>query len=606
MEESSQSVDADVLGSTSSSPGSDADDFNGKSLVADAGDGAPKGLEQHLFEAAHLYHIGVALTGAQDLAHLGKILQRELKRLIVTTNFALAVYESTSGNITLPLIIHQSQELGPFSIRLDNEQGPLAEVIRVGEPLLIRDWATETQGRSPLWGSTQPRSWLGLPLVWHQNVLGAMVIQDERPGVLTAHHQMLLSAVAKQVAPVLWGIQANQEIHRRAIRLAILEEVGLAFAATLDLEEVLTRIMERINVMLEVSAGSLLLVEEETGDLIFQIALGEKAEEIKPFRLKKGQGIAGQVALTGESVLIADVQHDQRHFKQTDVTTGFLTKSMICVPLVTRGQVIGVVQVLNKINGEFSTDDLELLEAISNYAAIALENAMLHRNVRAERDRVIIAQEEVRRQLARDLHDGPTQLVASMLMSIDFSRQALEKHKLELIGKELVDMNELGQRATHQMRTLLFELRPLVLETQGLVTALEVFLERRQKDEKTELQLEIEADRPGGKFARPSSKVEAALFAIAQEAVNNALKHAQAEYIRVRLIERDGGLAMIVEDDGQGFDLKGVMSNYEQRGSLGMVNVQERAEQIGGQFVMNTRAGRGTKVTVWVPDMGVT
>lgn len=587
----------------------------GKAPAPDGSAGNPPGgpaqideikrLSIRVSEAAHLYHIGVALASALDMVDLGVILRHELARLIDTSNFALAIHHPPSQSLTFPLVFSEGEQLEEFSLRLEGESSPLASVVRDKKPVLIRDWAKapETQGRAPLWGRSTPGSWLAVPFPWQDEILGALVLQSERPGALTKHHLVLLTAVGKQVAPALKNVQLYQESQRRIRHLGILEEVGRALSSTLDLEEVLTRVMERINALLEVEAGSLLLVEEETGDLIFQIALGEKAEAVKPFRLKRGQGIAGQVALTGEPLLIANVQQDERHFKKTDVTTGFLTKSMLCVPMVARGRVIGVIQVMNKINGEFSDDDLDLLSAVANYGAIALENAMLHRNVRAERDRVIVAQEEVRRQLARDLHDGPTQLVAGMLMSLDFVRQALEHGQPDLAQGELQDMVELGQRATHQMRTLLFELRPLVLETQGLVPALEVFLERRQKDEATRLILDVKTDRPDGKLMRPAAKVEAALFAIAQEAVNNALKHAQANYIRVRLIEREGSLAMIVEDDGKGFELDTVMSNYEQRGSLGMVNVHERAEQIGGQLVMKSKPGHGTKITVWIPTL---
>jgi signal transduction histidine kinase len=270
--------------------------------------------------------------------------------------------------------------------------------------------------------------------------------------------------------------------------------------------------------------------------------------------------------------------------------------------MVLYDNIIGVLQVINKKEGRFTKSDLELLSSIASYAAIAIQNARLHTNVLAERDRVIEAQEQARRELARDLHDGPTQLVAGIMMSLDFSKQALKKDP-SLLAKELDYMQGLAERASHQMRTMLFELRPLVLETQGLGAALQVFLERRQTDieNSTKLSLKLKTDNPGGDISRQNGKVEAAIFAIVQETVNNAIKYAQAENIVVELQETPTAIFTVISDDGQGFDLDKVMSNYEDRGSLGMVNIRERTELMGGELNIKSAPGTGTTITIYVP-----
>jgi signal transduction histidine kinase len=220
----------------------------------------------------------------------------------------------------------------------------------------------------------------------------------------------------------------------------------------------------------------------------------------------------------------------------------------------------------------------------------------------AERDRVIEAQEQARRALAHELHDGPTQLVAGIMMSLDFSKKAMEKDP-SLLAKELDYMQGLAERASHQMRTMLFELRPLVLETQGLGAAVQVFLERRQKDieNATKLKLKVKTDNPGGDISRQDGKVEAAIFAIVQETVNNAIKHAQAKNIVVELHETSTAIFTTIVDDGQGFDYDKVMATYEERGSLGMVNIRERTELIGGELSVKSAPGEGTYITVYVP-----
>ena len=164
-------------------------------------------------------------------------------------------------------------------------------------------------------------------------------------------------------------------------------------------------------------------------------------------------------------------------------------------------------------------------------------------------------------------------------------------------------MQELAGRASHQMRTMLFELRPLVLETQGLGAAVQVFLERRQKDitNTTKLTLKIKTNHPGGDISRQDGKVEAAIFAIVQETVNNAIKHANAKNILVELLETPTAVYTIIADDGQGFDVEKVMANYEHRGSLGMINIRERTELIGGELNIRSTPGKGTRFTIFVP-----
>jgi signal transduction histidine kinase len=395
--------------------------------------------------------------------------------------------------------------------------------------------------------------------------------------------------------------ERTRNLEKRVEELAVLNEMSTSLSSTLDLDKVLTLIIERINAVLKVEAGSLLLIDDETGELVFQIALGKKAEGVKRFRLPMGQGIAGHVAQSGEPLMISDAQKDRRHYKAVDVTTDFLTRSILCVPMIFKGKVIGVIEIMNKLEGDFTESDLTLLNSITTYAAIAIENARLHQSVLTERDRVVVAQEEVQKELARDLHDGPTQLVAGMLMRLDFIQSALTRDP-SLVEEEVAQLMELGQRASHQMRTLLFKLRPLVLETRGLVPALETFLTRQQEEAAgTTLHLEVRTEREDDQLTRRDPKDEAAIFAIVQEAVKNALKHAQADNIWVRLAEQAGELMVMVQDDGVGFDTAAVESDYEQRGSLGMVNIRERAELVGGRLTLRSAPGQGTEVMIRVP-----
>jgi signal transduction histidine kinase len=559
-------------------------------------------LSNRLKETVTMYNLSTAISSTLNLDEVLRTLYEQTRLLIDAASFLIAIYDEESDDLSFSLIFHQGRPLRPFTLKAAEDPGLTSRVLRGKQPLLIRDWATapEAKGAEPVPAGTLPRSWLGVPIITGEQAIGVAVVQSDMPGAFGERDKQSLLTIANQAAFAIGHARFYESSTRRARELATLAEVSRTLSSTLDLEEVLTLIMQRVNAVLGVEAGSILLIDEATGELVFETALGEKSEEVKPIRLKMGEGIAGHVALTGEPLMIANVQEDHRHSRVVDVSTDFLTRTLLCVPLIVRGKVIGVLEVMNKVKGDFTSADLNLLTSIAAYAAIAIENARLYRNVLAERDRVIIAQEEVRRQLARDLHDGPTQLVAAMLMNLDFVKAALLRDPSQ-IGREIDNLVDLGQRATHQMRTLLFELRPLVLESHGLVAALKVFLERRQKDENTALHLELQTDQPGNQFIRPDYRVEAALFAVVQEAVNNALKHAEAEDIWVRLNQSARGLLVLVEDNGRGFDVAATNANYEQRCSMGMVNMRERAELASGHLKLESAPGKGTKVAVWGP-----
>ena len=388
-----------------------------------------------------------------------------------------------------------------------------------------------------------------------------------------------------------------------AMGLTLVEEIGQDLSSTLDINEVLTRLLSRTYQVLDVEDGSVMLLEESTGDLVAQLVLGSVSDEAHLMRVPKGQGIAGEVALTGKPIIVTDAKSDPRHFSKIDEDTGFDTRSILCVPVYSQEQIIGVLEVFNKRNGTFAKSDEILLSSIANYAGIAIENARLHQSVIAERDRVIQAQEEVSHRLQRDLHDGPTQLVAAIQMGLEFTQKAIKHNEIGMAESELANMHEIATRASHQMRTMLFELRPLILETQGVEAALRMLFERRQAENKvTKLKLVSESDLPARRgIGRFEARIEATIFAIVQEAVTNALKHAKAQNLTVTLNRSGQTLTVTIADDGVGFDINTVAHHYEGRGSYGMLNLRERAEAISGEYSLDSVIGQGTTIQIKVP-----
>ena len=152
-------------------------------------------------------------------------------------------------------------------------------------------------------------------------------------------------------------------------------DIGRLLVSTLDFEKVMALMMRKIRDLFQAEVSSLLLVEDATGELEFQVALGPASPDLKNIRLKLGEGVAGHVAMTGQPLIVADTRRDKRHLREIDSRTNFVTRSMMVAPLMVRGKVIGVVEVINPLKGEFQNTDLDLLMTLVSFAAIAIENA---------------------------------------------------------------------------------------------------------------------------------------------------------------------------------------------------------------------------------------
>jgi diguanylate cyclase (GGDEF)-like protein len=173
--------------------------------------------------------------------------------------------------------------------------------------------------------------------------------------------------------------EANRVLYEKEAELHTLDEVGRAIISSLELKTVLNIIMEKIRELVQSEAWSLLLVDEETGELHCSVAVGEHADHLRQFNVKFGEGVAGWVAREGKPVVIHDVSEDPRFFNEMEMDLGFKPRSILCAPLETRGKVLGVLEVINKKGeGGFTDRDLNLTTRLAGFAAVAIENARLY------------------------------------------------------------------------------------------------------------------------------------------------------------------------------------------------------------------------------------
>jgi len=381
----------------------------------------------------------------------------------------------------------------------------------------------------------------------------------------------------------------------RVAALDSLRRIAERVAAELQLAKLLPEILNAAVSISDAEAGAVLLLDEGTGELEFAVVRGGGGESLVGRRVPPGAGIVGWVVQRGEPLIVHDPASDPRFYPEISAESRFPTSSLLCVPMIAGGKTVGVLEVLNKRgDGRFSDDDASLLFAFATQAAIAIENARLYKALQDERDRILEVEQEVRRELARELHDGPAQTLASLVMRLRLLLRLLREGRAEAEA-ELEQVEPLAERALKEVRSLLFDLRPVILEARGLPAALEEYA-RRQGQEGFAVDLQVE-----GEPRRLDPKAERALFAIVREAIANARKHSAQPGAKVRLRFNEARLDVEVRDEGQGFDPGTVQERYAEQGSLGLLNMRERAQAIGAAFHIFSRPGQGTTVFVSVP-----
>ncbi|MDO8754612.1 MAG: histidine kinase [Anaerolineales bacterium] len=308
------------------------------------------------------------------------------------------------------------------------------------------------------------------------------------------------------------------------------------------------------------------------------------------------EGVLKKTLDEGEPIAFKDIGYDHElgHvIALRNCVSGY------CFPLRSGMEVYGVLLFAHPEPDYFNSERLKLLDFIGRQAVVAIQNARLYQELVEEKERMVEVHEEARKKLARDLHDGPTQSIAAMAMRLNITRRMMVKD-IEGAGAEIVKLEELAQRTTQEIRHMLFTLRPLILESQGLSAAVQAMADKMMEtytqkvvvniDEQVTTQLEM------GK--------QGVIFYIIEEAVNNARKHASAEAITVRLRQMESGVALLeILDNGLGFDIKAMSEGYDQRAnsSLGMVNLRERSELVSGLLQIDSAPGQGTKIQVYIP-----
>jgi len=306
------------------------------------------------------------------------------------------------------------------------------------------------------------------------------------------------------------------------------------------------------------------------------------------------QGLLSEVIDEGDATLSQDLSKDPELGK---IMAFQSCRSGYCIPLRHGLDTYGVILFAHPNENFFNGNNREILNILANQAVVSIQNARLYRDLGLEKERMMEIQEDARKKLARDLHDGPTQSIAAIAMRINFARRLIERDQ-SAASNELFKIEDLARHTTKEIRHMLFTLRPLILESKGLAAALQSMAEKMMETYDQNVLLDISQDI----VSELEMDKQGVIFYIIEEAVTNARKHAEAEHIWVRLRPIQQDLALLeIQDDGLGFDVKAVTASYEHSGSLGMTNLRERTELVNGVFNLDSTPGVGTHIQVAIP-----
>ncbi len=394
-------------------------------------------------------------------------------------------------------------------------------------------------------------------------------------------------------------------ILRQHHHLQALNRISSAVSGLWDLDAILKVSLDGVLEIIDGTIGGILLLEKGSQTLRYQVHRGLSAAYVEQVKLNLGEGIAGRVAESGTPTLVDDVSRDPRTAYSDLISTEGL-KGFASVPLKSKEEVVGVMNVASHEPGQFGADDLYLLDSIGCQVGTAIEQAKLYQRLDLARERYkallqhsLTSQEEARKRIARELHDETSQVITSLTLNIQALRSMLEVRGT--LDDELVNMFDKTQRmatyAGQEIVRMMKELRPTLLDELGMAAA----INRYARDTLEPLDIKVETEFIGLEEYPAPSEIEVTLFRISQGIIGNIREHSQAKRVYIKLEITKDDCTMSIRDDGKGFDPSKITKVDKSGRGAGLFIMRERAQLVGGTGSVNSSPGKGTEVVVSVP-----
>lgn len=483
------------------------------------------------------------LAGALDLDQAASIILEASLRVTNATRAAFWLVEDVSEQLAL----YKATNFGPEELR--QLMPPVAVSLPLAEQFDVREG----------------KGILEVPIVRADKRFG--LIELHLPGTVEPRPDRLglLRTLAHTAAVVI-------ESHRlRARELIAFREMGETLRSDSNLQQVLQRVLTQMMEACEGHGGSIYLVGED----------GERLDAFANNGLPAPIAIAYQILQERQPVMMPRVNTPEAGE----------VHSIIGVPMSIGNRVEGAVMLTHRKPGAFAPHHLNLLTVLANSTALVVRNAQLY----ARSEELAISEERTR--IAREIHDGIAQDLSFLVLKVEVMRKLLQRGKRTQLEKEMKETVDALRNDMREVRRTIFALRPLDLESLGFLPALEKFIDEFGTANEVKVYLKRSGD-----ASKLSTKLQTALFRLTQESLNNIRKHAHASNVWIDLdLSEESAAALAVRDDGCGFDPEHALAQARRRGSVGMVQMRERAERAGGTFRIETAPGQGTRIYVTLP-----
>ena len=529
-----------------------------------------------------LVAVGVALSSELSLDALLRRIVEAAVELTGARYAALGVIDRAGTALERFITTGLSDEEHAAIGDLPRGRGILGVLISEARPLVLADLSQHE--RSVGFPANHPpmRTFLGVPITLRGIAYGNLYLTEKAGGAeFTADDQDLVSLLAAQAAVAIENARLYESATRWLHQLESLNEVGNALLSELELPRLLALIARRLRELAEARLVMIALPQAD-GDFRIEAADGDRAAEML------GVAVSGTMS---KSARVVERRHSERvdsmvddHELSVDVARRMGGTAALFVPLILRGKAIGVITVVDRlgVDPRFSDDDLRLAEVFADRAVSAVD--LSRRVARDSLRRVVAGQEFERARLARELHDETGQALTSILLGLRAIQESDD------VGQAVDDVRALVVSTLQDVRRLAVELRPSALDDYGLVPALERLTATvtEQGGPAVDLEAQLGDERLPG-------EVETALYRIVQEAITNAMKHAEANSISVVVTRTVSAVTAVIEDDGRGIDPSAGGDG------LGLTGMRERLALLDGRLQVESSSGAGTTIVAEVP-----
>lgn len=534
-------------------------------------------------ELEALFNIQQAITSRLDPAAVMQLITEAARRLTGSDRASVVLLE---GDI-FRIAAHSSKEPEGTVIGYRMPaKGSITELaVQSQKPVYIANapndpHVTENPGRRQLVERLGIETLMAVPLIAEGRPLGAISISNKLAGEYGPDDERVLMRLASSAVIGLENARLyRQEQERRRVAEGLRGTLK-TLNSDRPPEDILAYIVEQAVRLLATGGGAIYGLEPGRAELTLRAAhsLPEAAWVEKPIPLDRGP--IGRGVSTRQPVAVSAPE-------ASEAEIGPPYRALLAAPLLLKkAAVYGSLVLYFNDPRSFRREEIELAETLADQAVLAIENARLRQRVK----QAAVMRE--RSRLARDLHDSVTQALYSLTLLTEGWRRKVEAGQVDRVADYLAEAGQIAYQGLKEMRLLIHELRPPALEEAGLVGALQRRLDAVEGRAGVEVRLLV-----GEGLDTLPDQLEEELYRIAQESLNNALKHAEASQLRVRLERVDDRLELAVIDNGRGCDPKQAAG----QGGLGLESIRERAEKLGGRLAFISAPGQGATVKVSLP-----